>query len=209
MGDCVSLIVEHGSVFTEHTGEFVGRREVAPLDRAGLRWVPANEAPIGYAKTGRGWVAVLSAFVPEEFDFDAPELRMYVFDPLGKRDLVSDNYNLLGSFNVGRIFPGDAEFVQISSTGAHSYVVLTRIWLLPPGGSPRLLVDVPGLLTGIQRPAQGQPAGFWIAVQTYDGVNAGTKGEKLEFWAWDPNLRTLTLVPDPGNMIRRAPQVLP
>jgi hypothetical protein len=195
-GDCVILTVENGRVFAERTGEFAGKREVAKVEEAGVPFVPATEAPLNYTKTSRGWITVVSVFLPKEYDFDAPELHLYLYDAQRDRKVVSDLYNFLGSLNVGRIFHGtNAEFVQVSSTGAHAYVVRTIVWLLPAAGTPAVLLDVPGLLSRIQQATSKEPAGLWINRQTYDGVHAETKGEKPEFWMWNPNRKTLILAP--------------
>jgi len=197
-GDCVILSVQNGKVFAERTGEFAGKREIERVDNAGIPFVPSTEAPIRYARTSRGWVAVVSAFLPKEYDFDGPELRLYIFDSQRKLKTVSNQYNFLGSFNAGRIFKNsDSEFVQVSSTGAHAYVVRTVVWLLPTLGSPVAVLDVPGLLNHVQQAATSVAAGLWIDLQTYDGMHAETKGQKTEFWRWNSDRQAFTLVHKP------------
>ena len=194
--DCVVLVVEKGVVFAKRTGEFSGKRKVAALDVRGIPYVSAAEAPIRYARTRTGWIAVVSAFLPSAFDFDAPELRLYIFNSQGSRVVASDNYNMLSSFHVGRLFFDDAELVQISSTGAHAYVVRTVVWLLPRKGPPKILLDVPGLVTHIECSNGSRPSGFWIDEETYDGFHAETKGHRSEFWIWDAQRRVLRLHPE-------------
>jgi hypothetical protein len=194
-GDCVILTVEHGVVFAESTGDYVSKREIAKINEAGIPFVPAAEAPIRYAKTDRGWVAVVSAFLPKEFDYTAPELRVYIFDPQRNLRTASDQYNFLGSFNVGGIFHTDAEFVEISTSGSHVYVARTAVWLLPATGPPSLLLDLPGMLRRIRRATPQSAAGLWIDIQTYDGVHAETKGWRPEFWTWSPARVAFILAP--------------
>lgn len=191
-GDCVILMIESGKVLVERTGEFAVKREVAKYDQRGAPLVPSNEAPILYAETPRGWIAIVTAFLPREFDFDAPELRVYILDSQRQQRTVADAYNLLESFHVGRIFNTNSEFVQISTTGSHAYVVRTLVWLLPESGPPTSLMDVPGLLDRIEVPA-GQPSGLWINREMYDGVRSDTKGQKPEFWKWDADRKMLIL----------------
>ena len=193
--DCVVLTVEGGKVFAERTGEFAGKREVANYDSKGASLVPKTEAPIRFSKTPGGWTAVVTAYLPEEFDFDAPELRLYLFDPGGKRAAMDDNYSLLGSFDAGRILNTEDEFALISSTGAHAYVVRTSAWFLPASGPPKHVLDVPGLLASTQESNAGPP-GLFIYRQTYDGIHAETKGEVKEFWIWNPDRKTFALKPD-------------
>ena len=185
-GDCVRLILERGVVFAQRTGEFSGKREVGPYEARGNSLVPKSEAPIRYAKTPHGWTVVVTAFLPQEFDFNAPNLRLYLFDPRGRRVVVDENYNLLGSFAAGRILHTDGEFAQISSTGDHADMVRTSVWLLPVTGPPKHVLDVHGLLGSIQEPNAGAPPGLWIYLQTYDGMHPETKGEKRAFWVWKP-----------------------
>ena len=185
-GDCVTLSVEGGRVFLDHTGEFADRREVGAYNAAGALLVPHSGAPIRYSKATGGDVIVVAAFLPRELDFNAPELRLYVFDSQGRQLSTDIGYTLLGSLCVGRIFRTQADFVVMSTTGAHSYVVRTTAWYLPPhGGQPRRVLEVVGLLTKVQVARGAEHAGLWIDRETYDGVNWKTKGQLPEFWAWD------------------------
>ncbi len=190
-GDCVVLTEEAGKVSVERTGEFAQKREVGIYEPRAASLVPQTEAPIRFSKTQNGWTAVVTAYLPEQFDFDAPELRLYLFDPRGMRAAVDDNYNLLGTFQAGRILRTPDEFALISSTGAHAYVVRTSIWLLPPLGPPKHVMDVPGLPAGT-RESSATPPGLFIDRQTYDGIHAETKGQVKELWVWDRDKRTFT-----------------
>jgi hypothetical protein len=108
---------------------------------------------------------------------------------------VSDQYSFLGSLNVGKIFRTEDQLVQISTTGAHAYVVRTVVWWLREAGPPAVVLDVPGLLSHIESARQGQSGGLWINVQAYDGVHAETKGEKPEFWSWNVSRKMLVAEP--------------
>jgi hypothetical protein len=191
-GDCVVLLLEEGKLFAERTGEFAGKREIGNYDSKGASLVPKTEAPIRFSKTQRGWTAIVTAYLPEQFDFDAPELRLYLFDPSGKRAVVDDNYNLLGDFKTGKILNTGDEFALISSTGAHAYVVRTSAWFLPTTGPPKHVLVVSGLLVSIRESNAGPP-GLLIDRQTYDGVHAETKGTVKELYVWSAETKTLTL----------------
>jgi hypothetical protein len=187
------LRVEKGKVFAERTGEFGGKREVGSYNSRAAPLVPKAEAPIRFSKTHNGWTVVVTAYFPEEFDFDAPELRLYLFDPGGKRATVDDHYNLLGTLKAGKILSTGEEFALIDSTGGHAYVVRTSAWLLPTSGPPKHVLDVPGLLARIRN---DDVPGLFIDRETYNGVHAETKGRVKEFWAWNPDQKSFVLKPD-------------
>ena len=197
-GDCLALVVENGNVLGQRTGEFSpGKLEIGKYDPKGARLVSPKEAPIMYSKTQRGWVAVVAAYIPEDVLL-WPQLRLYIFDPQGHRTTVEDLYNRIGptarpNFRMGKLFNTNSEILQVSTDGEHSYVVRTLIWLLPENGTPKLLLDAPGLVDRIQQAAAGKQAGFSIQRETYDGVHAETKGQKREFWVWDEEQKTLRM----------------
>jgi len=196
-GHCVILSIENGRVLARRTGgTFTGQTVVGTFAPAGTRFVPPSEAPILHSTMRSGWHVTVSAYLPEEFDYDAPELRVRILAPLGRQETVSDEYNLLGSFHIGSIFNTDSQFLQVCTTGARAYFARSRVWLLGQSGSPELLLDVPGWLAGIETPREGKPAGLWIDRDTYDGVNAETKGHKREFWIWEEGRKTFSLAAD-------------
>jgi len=194
--DCLTLAVEKGIVFGQHTGPQVGKLKIGEFDARGIGFVPTTEAPIQYSRTERGWVAVVAARVPKDFIL-WPELRLYLIDPAGHQRSQEDLYTLLHDFRVGRILNTRTELAEVSTVGDHSYVVRTLIWLLPEVNSrPKLLLHGEGLLNRIQPvTASGREPGFWIDRETYDGIHAETKGWKPEFWAWDEDHKILTLRP--------------
>lgn len=190
-GDCVVLNIEGRQVVARRTGEFSGKRTVGTIAPDGRPFLPPTEAPLRFANSPGGWRVILAAFLPQDFDYNAPELRLRILDPRNGRQTVVDDYNVLGSFHIGPIFETGNEFLQVSTSGPHAYITRTRVWLLPPDGSPNLLLDVPGTLIRIQTQTGAQPAGLWIDRETYDGVHAETKGRKREFWRWDASNKTL------------------
>ena len=162
LGDCVSLLVDAGRVIARQSGELSGGRDVGSLATAGTPLVPATEAPLRVASTRNGWRAVLTAYLPGEFSYAAPELRLHLFAPKSATETTSDQYNVLGTFRTGRLFDDIHEFVAVSATGEHSYVELARVWFLRDTGVPKLILDVSGTLFGIQRAGRGRPAGVWM-----------------------------------------------
>jgi hypothetical protein len=101
---------------------------------------------------------------------------------------------------MGDLLGTGNEFLLVMIQGEHTYVIRTLVWLLPDNSSsPILLLDVPGLVDNIPKAGPGIQAGIWIQRETYDGVNADTKGRKPEFWAWDEAQKTLTLTPSEGK----------
>lgn len=195
-GDCVVLVMEGRRVLAHRVGELSGERWIGNFAEEAVTLVGPTEAPVLYATSPMGWRAVVSAFLPAEFDYDAPELRLRIFDAKGEQRTAVDDYNILGSFHIGRIFGTEREFLLMSTTGAHSYVVRTRVWLLPRDGAPFLALEVPGALKRIQTADSGQDAGVWINREMYDGIHAETKGAKQEFWVWNDSKRTLTVNQD-------------
>jgi hypothetical protein len=195
---CLLLRVKNGKVFAESSGggDFPGKLEIGNFDSRGTSLVPSTEAPILYSRTDRGWVAVITAFVPPDFALWS-ELRLYIFDPQGKRAVTKDLYISLGrpnrpDFRMGKLFNTKSELLQVGTYGEHSYAVETFVWLLPEIGAPAQLIDVPGAVTRVQKAESGQDPGLWIDHETYDGVHSETKGFKAEFWVWNEQAKKLT-----------------
>ena len=178
--DCVSLRIESGRVYVDNTGEFARTIHIGTYDISAKSDVPPTEAPILSKKTSNGWIAIVTASLPSKFDFNAPVLRVYILNRLHEKQLSFDSQMTLDSFRAGRLFNVTDEFVQISASGEHAYVVQTVVWHLPKNGSPKLMIDVPGLVAGINVVSRG----IWIDRQTYDGIHAESKGHRRELWSW-------------------------
>lgn len=178
--DCFVLGLENGKVFGELTGEIAARREIGNYDPRCKPFVPKTEAPIRCARTAAGWTAIVTAYIPEEFNLYAPRLRVYIFDPKGRRAVVSDNLSQLNSFRAGRILATTEEFVEISSMGGHVDDVRAHVWLLPTTGAPKEVLDEVGLVARDQAAVPDRPHGLWISENAAD-----TKEQRLRYWVWD------------------------
>ena len=73
------LVVKQSKVFAERTGEFAGKREVGSYDSKLAALVPKTEAPTRFFKTQNGWTAIVTVYLPEEFDFDASPSCDFIF----------------------------------------------------------------------------------------------------------------------------------
>lgn len=151
--------------------------------------VPQSEAPIRELRSDLGWRIVLSAFL--DHSEGRAKLRIRFFDPLGKLRGSSDAMMTLLDAKLGRLFGGTDEVLAFTSNEEHAYNVETEIWLLSEQGKPKLLVYVHGLLGEFVAASSEHKAGVWIDRDTYDGVNASTKGRARELWEWNGNEQTL------------------
>jgi hypothetical protein len=119
------------------------------------------------------------------------KLRIRFFDPHGKLRGGSDVMMDLENAALGRLFGGTNELLAITSNEEHPYNVQTEIWLLPEQGKPKLLVAVRGVFGEFVAGSSDHKAGVWIDRETYDGVNAATKGRARELWEWNGDEKTL------------------
>jgi hypothetical protein len=100
--------------------------------------------------------------------------------------------SLMGA-ELGKLFGGDNEVVVVTSYAQHVYNTQTMIWAIPQSGKPKLLLDLNGSVERIVRGDGGTEAGVWISRNTYDGVDASTKGSAAEFWRWDAKKQALAI----------------
>ena len=206
-GDCMVLIVNNGDVQVQITGEYRAKRTVGRFDVAVRNYVPNREAPIKHMMTNNGWLVIVTVALPEAFDIAAPSLRLHMLNASTGRKLATDAYNTLNTLSAGELFGTRSNLVLISSTGEHSYVVQTRMWLVPTEGSPRLLLDVTGLVKSIQTTARGSTPGVWIERQNYDGIHSETKSKSSEFWVWSEDQQALVLRNNSIGQVARPPSL--
>ena len=153
--------------------------------------VPSTEAPIRDLSTLAGWRVIVSAFLDHE-DFMA-KVRFRCFGLDGRLAVTGQGLAVMEDTALGRLFGGSDEIFAISSIEGHSYNALTEVWLLPPRGNPKRLLILQGEFGKFRDGTGGARPGVTIGRQTYDGVNAGSKGVVEEFYVWDSVARTLTL----------------
>lgn len=193
--DCTRLTVGAGHVFWLRPAPFgqSERIEIGSYERRGEDAVPAREAAIRDLRSAAGWRVVVSVFLhrDKENAGDAG-LRVRFFDPHGSLRTEDTVMAFLQDVELGRPFGGTDEIFMISSWQEHVYNVETDVWYLPAEGKPRrILFDVGSFASFVNGPST-VPKGIVILHQTYDGVDADTKGWLQQFYAWDPATRTLT-----------------
>jgi hypothetical protein len=159
--------------------------------RADQSLVPRREAPIRDLRSRRGWRVVVSA----SLDHDEGSIRLHLrfFAPNGALRATDELLSELVSTEIGTLFGGTDEIFAVDSNEEHAYNDQTEIWFLPETGKPRVLLEFPG---GFRKPTATTPGtapGIIVDRQTYDGVNAETKGTVQEFYVWDPKAKSLTL----------------
>jgi hypothetical protein len=157
----------------------------------GQHFVPRREAPIRDLRSERGWRVIISASL--DSDEGLVRLHLRFFAPSGALRATDELLSALVSTEIGTLFGGRDEIFAVDSTEEHSYNDQTAIWFLPQTGKPRVLLEFPG---GFRTPTATTPGpvpGIIVYRQTYDGVNAETKGSVQEFYVWDPKAKSLTL----------------
>lgn len=153
--------------------------------------VPRTEAPVVDARSHRGWRVVVSVYL----DHDQDEVMTHVrfFAPDGKLRMSTEALMTIEQSEIGNLFGLSDEIFALTSNEEHSYNAQSEIWFLPVSGEPRLLLEIGGDYGKFSAETGGGAAGLTVARQTYDGVNAGTKGTADEFYVWDRGLKSLTL----------------
>lgn len=190
---CQSLDVENGEV------RFVDRAlsrsiVLGTYLAADQRLVPKTEAPIRHLDSPRGWRIIISAFLDHE-EGEA-RLRLRFFGPDGALRETEDILSILEDAEAGRLFGGEDEIFEETSTEEHSYNAQTEIWYLPERGDPKLVLLSQSTVRKYSDGTDGSDAGVIVDRETYDGVHGDTKGRVAEFWAWNPTAKAL---------VRRAP----
>lgn len=192
--DCVSLSIVGRRVFFEVHGGTAMNAEIGQHDLDAARSLPATEVGLQRANTPSGWSAVASAFLPQEFETE-PGVRVRLMDPRGRVRTIGEGQMLLSFLRAGNLLGNGVELVLLGTTGSRAYVVETKAWHLSEGADPRLVLDCVGLPGSIQRAEGHQPAGIWLDIQTYDGINAVTKGLRRQFVKWDAQRMAFDDVP--------------
>jgi hypothetical protein len=188
---CQTLTVRNGEVrFIENTPP---ARDLllGPYLTGDKRLVPRTEAPIRELRSQRGWRVVVSALLDHREH--GVLLRVRFLNRMGKLQTTDDLLMVLESAEVGNLFGGNDEILTITSNEEHAYNAQTSVWFLPAIGKPRRLLSFTGAIGEFQKSnADGGP-GVRINRESYDGVNANTKGHTQEFWSWNPQQKTLNL----------------
>jgi hypothetical protein len=120
-------------------------------------------------------------------------MNVQFFGPDGKLRLTGDGLFFLLDAEIGNLFGGSDEILAITSNEEHAYNVLTNIWLLPQRGEPKVLIENQGTFGKFSGRVAGETPGVMISHQTYDGVDASTKGLVQQFYIWDSKTNSLTL----------------
>jgi len=192
---CAVLSLHSGLVTFAESGRFVPTYTVGYYVPDAQRWIPATEAPIRQTITKQGWRVVIAAAL-DEYDVYGPTMRVRVFDPTGRLQTTHDGEYHLDRVKIGNLLGTSQNVLAVVTSGPHAYSVQAAIWLLPRKGAMKLLAEVPGAIDHFQRAAPERVPGVWLQIQTYDGVNAITKGWRSEFWRWDGGIDSLTPQPD-------------
>ena len=84
-------------------------------------------------------------------------------------------------------------YFAITTEEEHGCNNQTRIWLLPVTGEPRQLCEGNATLSSFSQGTDGHGPGVLLKRETYDGVDASTKGFVDEFRKRDSAAQSLTL----------------
>jgi len=166
--------------------------------------IPSTEAPVSDLRSARGWRVVASVY----FEHGEDDIRMNIrfFGPDRKLRLTDEGLYFLLEAEIGNLFGGNDEIFAITSTEEHAYNVLTNIWLLPERGEPKVLIEDQGTFGKFSGRVVREP-GVTTHHQTYDGVNADTKGLVQQFYAWDSKRKLLTLKENSTHTSKRSNRI--
>jgi len=189
-GYCEYLVIRDGNVMLVDPTPPAPRQVV--LGRylgMAQQFVPSTEAPVRDLRSTRGWHIVISSFLDHKEANVGNRIRF--FAPGRRLQKTDDELMQVEQAELGRPFAGEDEIFAITTNEEHEYNSETVIWFLPERGIPKRLLDVPGSLDKFGRDGGGHEPGVWILRETYDGVNAATKGSEREFWKWDSERKIL------------------
>jgi hypothetical protein len=185
---CEILAVQGGSV--KFIDQWLNRTVVLGRYAASAQnLVPRTEAPIREIKSARGWRIVASAYL--DHDQDELHARLRLFGPDGKLKGTGDILSVVEEAKVAGLVGGNDEVFVVTSNEEHAYNAQTEIWLLPEHGDPKVLLQIQGDFGGFI--GQNLTRGVAIARQTYDGIDAKTKGTVQELYVWNPETKSLVL----------------
>lgn len=186
-GKCEFLAVQDSSV--KLIDQWLNRSVV--LGRyvaSGQSLVGRTEAPVLDMGSSLGWRIVASDYLDHEEDEVGIHLRF--FGPDGKLRETTDVLATIVQAKVAKLAGGNEEIFAVTSNEEHAYNARTEIWMLPEHGDPKRLLSLPGDFRGFI--GQELVRGLRIARQTYNGVDAKTKGTVQEVYTWHPETRSLT-----------------
>ena len=190
---CVILATQGGRV--RFIDQWLDRNlDIGKYVEVAQRLIPQTEAPVSDLRSSRGWRVVTSVYLVHEGDNDGGLLaHIRFFGPDGTLRVTHDALFMIVHTELGNLFGGSDEIFAVTSEEEHSYNDRTDIWFLPEHGDPKLLLGSSGGFGELSGRARGETPGVVLAHQTYDGVNADTKGFIEQFYAWDRQTKSLTL----------------
>jgi hypothetical protein len=139
--------------------------------------IPRTEAAVHDLRSPHGWRIVASVYMNHQDDEVSAHVRFVA--PDGRLLATEDALELVESLEIGTFTQGADEIIAFTSEEEHSYNDQTELWCLPVRGKPKLVLAIPGAFERFTAD------GAVIARQTYDGVNADTKGIVDERYSWD------------------------
>jgi len=101
----------------------------------------------------------------------------------------TDVLELIEQTEVAQLGGEYSDIFAVTSNEEHAYNVQTEIGMLPENGPPKRLLEISGEFGGFV--GEGSARGVRISRQTYDGVNAKTKGTVQEVYAWRSETNSL------------------
>jgi hypothetical protein len=191
---CATISVDDGNVMFRESEDIVAPYKVGPYIKEAHRLVPSNEAPFRDITAPNMWRVVATAYL-NQYDDQGPLIRVRLFDRRGRlRKTYSDGNHFLDDLRIGRLFGTSDIVLAIQTGGMRSYLQHTAIWLISEDDRVKQLVDVRGALESIQTKKQDLEhlPGVWIGVETFDGVNAETRGRQRRFFLWNQAQKTLS-----------------
>ncbi len=185
---CQILAIHQGVVKFTEPGRTV---DIDKYVAAAQSFVPRTEAPIRELRSRQGWHVVVSSFLDHKERFVG--LRIRFFGPDLRLRSKADVAGWLEDIESGVLFGGSDEIVAVQSNWEHAYNSETDIWLLPAQGAPRHLLKLNATIGHFSAGSDSRPPGLKLQRQTYDGLNAETKGWVTKFWVWDRAHKSLML----------------
>jgi len=75
-------------------------------------------------------------------------VTLRIFSPKGELIATDDLLAVLVDARVSALADESGDILAVTSNEEHAYNAQTEVWLLPPSGDPRVLLDIQGTFGG-------------------------------------------------------------
>lgn len=183
---CEILAIQDGRVkFIDQWPPLLRTVDLGKHASAAQGLIPRTEAAVHDLRSPHGWRIVASVYMNHEGDEVSAHVRFFAPD---RRLLATgDALELVESLEIGTFNQSADEIIAFTSEEEHSYNDQTELWYLPVRGEPKLVLAIQGAFQHFIAD------GAVIARQTYDGVNADTKGIVEDLYTWDRSRQSMVL----------------